>query len=143
MELPPFAGIVTAAEAQRPGLPVRDATAILHRLAYMKQRLAIAAAVFLPSTPEWEAKCALALHQWQSAEHVDAMGRVFGISRDEAMALRTFDHYCTCGGFAWPLSGRDPARPHMDWCPQRQQYNEWWDALHGESEAHASPQETR
>ena len=60
--LPPFAGIVTAAKAQRDGLAVAGATALLHRFAYVKQRLAIAAAVFLPSTPEWEAKGALALH---------------------------------------------------------------------------------
>jgi hypothetical protein len=69
IKLPSFAGIVTAETAQKGGLPVRDATAILHRLAYVKQRLAIAAAVFLPSTPEWEAKCALALHGWMDADH--------------------------------------------------------------------------
>jgi hypothetical protein len=73
MLLPNFAGIVTPHEAQRIGLPVTDATAILHRLAYVKQRLAIASAVFLPSTPEWEAKCALALHGWMDAEHAAAL----------------------------------------------------------------------
>jgi hypothetical protein len=69
IKLPPFAGIVTAETAQKNGLAVREATAILHRLAYVKQRLAISAAVFLPSTPEWEAKCALALHGWIDADH--------------------------------------------------------------------------
>lgn len=73
MLLPPFAGLVTSAEAQRRGLPVAEATAILHRLAYVKQRLAVASAVFLPSTPEWEAKCALALHGWLDAEHAAAI----------------------------------------------------------------------
>lgn len=67
IKLPPFAGIVTAESARRDGLAVHDATAILHRLAYVKQRLAIAAAVFLPSTPEWEAKGALGLHGWTDA----------------------------------------------------------------------------
>lgn len=67
--LPPFAGTVSAAESRHSGLRVAEATARLHRLAYMKQRLAIAAAAFLPSTPEWEAKCALALHGWLDAEH--------------------------------------------------------------------------
>ena len=67
--LPPYAGIVRPEETRRAGLDVASATAILHRLAYVKQRLAIAAAVFLPSTPEWEAKCALALHGWMDAEH--------------------------------------------------------------------------
>jgi hypothetical protein len=67
--LPPYAGIVTSASARAEGLSVADATTILHRIAYVKQRLAIAAAMFLPSTPEWEAKGALALHGWLDAEH--------------------------------------------------------------------------
>ena len=76
-KLPPFAGIVDAGESQRDGLPVSVATGILHRLAYVKQRLAITAAVFLPSTPEWEAKCAIALHAWIDADHATTLyGRI-------------------------------------------------------------------
>lgn len=86
MELPPFAGVVNAVDAQRPGLPVRDATAILHRLAYVKQRLAIAAAVFLPSTPEWEAKCAFALHAWTDADHAALLYTRIGEMREPAPA---------------------------------------------------------
>src|SRR5687767_6865441 len=67
--LPPYAGIASRDDTRREGLSVADATAVLHRLAYVKQRLAIAAAAFLPSTPEWEAKGALALHAWLDAEH--------------------------------------------------------------------------
>lgn len=52
------------------------------------------------------------------------------MTKEEALKLVFFDHYCTCGGFAWPTSGRDPRRPHTDWCPQMKQYNEWYDALH-------------
>ena len=84
--LPPFAGIVTSAEAQRGGLPVGEATAILHRLAYIKQRLAISAAVFLPSTPEWEAKCALALHGWIDADHASALYARIAEMREPAPA---------------------------------------------------------
>src|SRR3990170_4937546 len=73
IKLPPFAGIVTAESAQQQGFGVREATAILHRLAYVKQRLAIAAAAYLPSIPEWEAKCALALHGWLDAEHAEQL----------------------------------------------------------------------
>lgn len=51
------------------------------------------------------------------------------MTRDEALKLRSFDHGCTCGGHAWKLNGRNPMRPHMDWCPQREQYNAWADAL--------------
>ena len=71
--LPPFAGVATREETRREGLDVATATAILHRLAYIKQRLAITAAAFLPSTPEWEAKCALALHGWLDAEHASLL----------------------------------------------------------------------
>lgn len=57
------------------------------------------------------------------------------MTREEALALRTYTHTCTCGGYAFSLNGRDPRRPHMEYCLQREQYNEWYDALH--------PQETR
>ena len=68
-KLPPYAGLTDLASATRGGQAVGAATAFLHRLAYSKQRLAIAAAMFLPSIPEWEAKCALALHGWLDGEH--------------------------------------------------------------------------
>lgn len=32
---------------------------------------------------------------------------------EEAKNLKTFKHICTCGGFAWRMNGRNPARPHM------------------------------
>jgi hypothetical protein len=69
LPLPPLAGLCSRTEAARPGEPVARTTAALHRLAYVKQRLAIMAAAHLPSTPEWEAKQALALHAWLDAEH--------------------------------------------------------------------------
>lgn len=55
------------------------------------------------------------------------------MTREEALELTTFDHYCTCGGFAWSMNGRDPADPHMSWCPQREQYNEWYRLTNGET----------
>lgn len=48
----------------------------------------------------------------------------------EAKELTRFTHSCTCGGFAHQINGRDPANPHMSWCPQREEYAEWWKALH-------------
>ena len=69
----PYAGIVSRAQAEAGGLSVAAATALLHRIAYVKQRLAITAAMFLPSTPEWEVKCALALHGWIDAEHASML----------------------------------------------------------------------
>src|SRR5512139_4032056 len=67
--LPPYAGLFDRTTATAAGLDVAAATVRLHRFAYVKQRLAITAAMFLPSIPEWEAKCALALHGWLDAEH--------------------------------------------------------------------------
>lgn len=52
------------------------------------------------------------------------------MTRDEALALKSFQHYCMCGGFAYELNGRDPRDPHMAWCPQREEYSEWYEALH-------------
>ena len=51
------------------------------------------------------------------------------MTTQEALALRSFDHYCNCGGFAWRRNGRDPKSPHMAWCPQKPQYDEWVAAL--------------
>jgi hypothetical protein len=48
----------------------------------------------------------------------------------EAQALRSFKHYCQCGGYAWSMNGRPEQQPHMDWCPQHDEYREWWTALH-------------
>jgi hypothetical protein len=52
------------------------------------------------------------------------------MTKEEAEALNSFKHYCQCRGYALSINGRDPANPHMDWCPQKQEYDEWWKALH-------------
>src|SRR5688572_19012660 len=122
--LPPFAGVVSAVESRHGGLPVAEATARLHRLAYMKQRLAIAAAAFLPSTPEWEAKCALALHGWLDAEHAAMLYARLAELRepspgpadvpDEALAA-AFDELLAAPDTATRLTGvYRVARPQLD-----------------------------
>lgn len=68
---PPLAGLCSRADAQRAGCSVEQSTAILHRLAYSAQRIAILSAAWLPSTPEWELKQALALHGWMTAQHAE------------------------------------------------------------------------
>lgn len=45
---------------------------------------------------------------------------------DEAKKLKTFQNHCTCGGFAWSINGRNPANPHMNWCPQKDEYHQWY-----------------
>lgn len=69
IHFPPLAGLCSRADAQRGGHPVETCTTILHRLAYTAQRMAVMAAAWLPSTPEWELKQALALHGWIDAQH--------------------------------------------------------------------------
>ena len=48
---------------------------------------------------------------------------------EEAKNLKSFKNYCNCGGSAWNMNGRNPARPHMSWCPQIDEYNEWYDLV--------------
>ena len=42
---------------------------------------------------------------------------------------KRFKNPCTCGGYAHSMNGRDEARPHMEYCKQRQEYNEWYDSV--------------
>lgn len=53
------------------------------------------------------------------------------MTRQEAKALKSFKNHCNCGGHAWQVNGRPQAQPHMDWCPQRDEYAGWWRALNG------------
>ena len=50
------------------------------------------------------------------------------MTKEEADKLKVFKHMCTCGGYAWQLNGRNEADPHMTWCPQRDEYLEWFNA---------------
>ena len=52
------------------------------------------------------------------------------MTKEEAQQLKTFKNYCTCGGYAWQMNGRPEAQPHMAWCPQSEEYAEWYQALH-------------
>jgi hypothetical protein len=79
--IPELAGLSSYAQAARIGLSVDDNVKRLLRYHWVERRLMGIAASHLPGTPEWEVKCALALHQWQSAEHVDALRRRIGEMR--------------------------------------------------------------
>lgn len=48
---------------------------------------------------------------------------------NEAKNLKTFKNYCNCGGFAG-LSERAKSRnPHMSWCAQADEWEEWKTAM--------------
>jgi hypothetical protein len=47
---------------------------------------------------------------------------------EEARTLEGFTHYCTCGAYAGKLTG-DTADPHLYWCPQKEEYRQWYAAM--------------
>jgi hypothetical protein len=71
--IPELAGIATYAEAARIGYSVDDTVRRLLRFHWVERRLMATIIAHIPAEPVWEVKCALALHQWQSAEHVDGL----------------------------------------------------------------------
>jgi hypothetical protein len=73
-QIPPLAGL-DVEQAARIGFSVEDNVRRLLRYHWIERRLVEVAHAHLAATPEWEVKCALALHQWLDAEHVDALRR--------------------------------------------------------------------
>src|SRR5215212_12092380 len=75
--VPELAGLATYAEAARIGYSVDENVRRLLRFHWVERRLMAMLIAHLPAEPVWEVKCALALHQWQAAERVDALrGRI-------------------------------------------------------------------
>lgn len=52
------------------------------------------------------------------------------MTKEEEKNLKSFKHYCNCGGYAWTMNGRPKEQPHMHWCSQVKEYEEWYKALH-------------
>src|SRR5215212_8546105 len=82
--LPELAGVATYAAAARVGYSVDENVRRLLRYHWVERRLSEIAVAHLPATPEWEVKGALALSQWQDAEHADALRRRIGEMRAPA-----------------------------------------------------------
>jgi hypothetical protein len=74
-DLPELAGIATYAEAAQIGFSVDENVRRLLRYHWVERRLMRILVAHLTSEPVWEVKCALALHQWQCAEHVEWLRR--------------------------------------------------------------------
>ena len=85
--IPPLAGIASIEEAARVGLSVDENVHRLVRFHWVERRLMAALIAHLAAEPVWEVKCALALHQWQCGEHVDALRTRIGEMRHPAPAL--------------------------------------------------------
>jgi len=67
--IPELAGIASYEGAARIGYPVEENVRRLLRLHWTERRLMDVMLAHFASTPVWEVKCALALHQWYCAEH--------------------------------------------------------------------------
>ncbi|HEY7406832.1 MAG TPA: hypothetical protein VH638_01065 [Gemmatimonadaceae bacterium] len=72
--IPELAGVGTYAGAARVGWSVDENVRRLLRFHWVERRLMLIAVAHLPATPEWEVKCALALHQWLDVGHATALG---------------------------------------------------------------------
>jgi hypothetical protein len=79
--IPELAGICSYEAAARVGYSVEENVRRLLRYQWVEQRLLGIAVAHLARTPEWEVKCGLSLHQWQDAEHADAIRRRIGEMR--------------------------------------------------------------
>jgi hypothetical protein len=85
--LPELAGIATYAEAAQIGFSVDENVRRLLRYHRVERRLMQILVAHLTSEPVWEVKCALALHQWQGAEHVEWLRRRITEMRNPAPPL--------------------------------------------------------
>ena len=84
---PELAGLATYAEAAGLGQSVDANVQGLLRLQWAERRLMQVLIAHIPSAPEWELKCALALHQWLCAQHVDSIRRRIAEMRQPAPPL--------------------------------------------------------
>ena len=84
--IPPLAGLCTYGDAASPGTTVDEAVAFLRRLARIEHQSFLVLCAHLNAVPEWEVKCAFALHIWQDAEHC-------GWLRTRVTEMRKPPHY--------------------------------------------------
>jgi hypothetical protein len=74
-KIPELAGVATYSDAARLGYSVEESVERLMRLHWAERRLMHTLLAHIASTPVWEVKCAMALHQWYCAEHADGLRR--------------------------------------------------------------------
>jgi len=74
-DIPELAGISSYQEAARVGYPVEENVRRLLRFQWAELTMARILVAHLPATPEWEAKCAFALHQWECTMRADSLRR--------------------------------------------------------------------
>lgn len=72
-EIPGLAGICSNQDAAGIGYAVDENVRRLLRFQWAEVSIARILVAHLPATPEWEVKCAFALHQWECTTHADAI----------------------------------------------------------------------
>jgi hypothetical protein len=87
--IPELAGVATYADASRIGYSVDENVRRLLRYHWLERALMTTMLAHLPSTPGWEVKCALALHQWQASLRIDAIRQRIGEMRSPLPPLDT------------------------------------------------------
>ena len=85
--IPELAGVATYADASRIGFSVEENVRRLLRLHWAERKVMRALVAHITSTPEWEVKCAMCLHQWYCAEHADLLRKRIGEMRHPAPPL--------------------------------------------------------
>jgi hypothetical protein len=73
--IPELAGISTYTNAARIGFSVDENVRRLLRLHWAERQIMRTLVAHVTSTPEWEVKCAMCLHQWYCAEHAEMLRR--------------------------------------------------------------------
>src|SRR5688500_19907372 len=86
-EVPELAGICTQQDAATIGYSVDESVRRLLRFQWAEASIARALIAHLPATPEWEVKCAFALHQWECITHADALRTRIAEMRSPVPAL--------------------------------------------------------
>jgi hypothetical protein len=87
--IPELAGVASYADAARIGYSVDENVRRLLRYHWVERALMRTMLSNLASTPVWEVKCALALHQWQSSLRIDALRRRISEMRSPVPPLDT------------------------------------------------------
>jgi hypothetical protein len=112
--IPELAGIATYESASLIGYSVAENAERLLRFHWTERRVMQALVAHLPAMPIWEVKCAMALHQWQRAEHADALRTRITEMRSPAPNLDASPEQGCLEGVDSVLDGianeRDPAR---------------------------------
>lgn len=113
--IPELAGVATYESAARIGFAVQENARRLLRYHWVERRLMSILVAHIPATPVWEVKCAMALHQWQCAEHADALRTRIGEMRSPAPSLEVPpEHDASSGALERFLAELDDARDAVE-----------------------------